>query len=68
MGEKDKLFTTQESAQQLSLSDSHLRKLIMLGRAHPTRQIGGTWMFTLEEIERLRNRPRGKPGRKTKSS
>ena len=61
MGDKDEMFTTQEAAQQLSLSDSHMRKLIMLGKATPSRMIGGTWMFTPDEIERVRNRPkRGK--------
>jgi len=58
MGDNDKLFTTQEAAQQLSISDSHMRKMIMLGKAQPKQMMGGTWFFTADEIERLRNRPK----------
>lgn len=55
---KDKLYTTQETADQLGMSDSNLRNLIRTGKAQPKQQIGGTWMFTLDEIERLRTRPK----------
>ena len=55
---KDKLYTTQETGDQLGMSDSKLRNLIRTGKAQPKQQIGGTWMFTLDEIERLRTRPK----------
>ena len=55
---KDKLYTTQEAAHMLGCSDSRLRQLILAGTAQPAQQIGGTWMFTLEEIERVRHRPK----------
>lgn len=56
-GEQTKLYTTQEAAASIGISDSRLRGLIMLGEAHPKTQIGGTNMFSQEEIERLRSKP-----------
>ena len=53
-----KLYTTQEAAQQLGLTSGYMRTLIITGKAHPVKQIGGTWMFTIDEIKRLRTRKR----------
>ena len=39
------LFTTIEAAQQIGIGDAYLRNLISDGKAHPTKMIGGTWMF-----------------------
>jgi excisionase family DNA binding protein len=50
------LYTTPEAAEALGISASHMRKMIMTGKAIPDHQIGGTWLFTSEEIERLRGR------------
>jgi hypothetical protein len=61
--DKQKLYTTQEAAKEIGISDSHMRTLIGQGKAQPKQQIGGTWMFTLDEIERLRTRPKSKGGR-----
>jgi len=63
MEEIPKLYTTQQAAVMLGFTDSRLRQLILAGQAQPAQQIGGTWVFTLEEIERIRNRPKrwGKP-------
>ncbi len=58
MSETERMYTTQEAAQQLGVSDNHLRNLIRTGKAIPKTQIGGTWMFTSDEIERLRHRKR----------
>ncbi len=58
MEEGIKLYTTQQAAQQLGLSDSHMRNMIRTGIAHPKQRIGNSWVFTLEEIERLRSRSR----------
>ncbi len=63
---EDRLYTTQEVAKGLSVTDSYIRNLIVQGKAHPKQQIGGTWLFTLEEIERLRTRPKSKGGRPPK--
>jgi len=63
---EDRLYTTQEVAQDLGVSDSYIRKLIMQGKAQPKQQVGGTWLFTVEEIDRLRNRPKSKGGRPKK--
>ena len=59
---EDRLYTTQEVAQELSVTDAYIRKLIAQGKAQPKQRIGHSWVFTLEEIERLRSRPyrRGK--------
>jgi excisionase family DNA binding protein len=63
---RTELYTTKEAAEVLSLSDSYLRRLIKLGKALPAMQIGGTWVFTKEEIARLRDRPISKGGRPRK--
>jgi excisionase family DNA binding protein len=63
--EEKQLYTTPEAASQLGVSDSHLRNMIRTGKAQPDKQVGGTWLFTLEEIERLRQRKRT-PGRDKK--
>lgn len=62
---KQKVFTTQEAAEQLGISDSHMRNLIRWGKAQPVQRIGNSWVFTLDEIERLRTRPKTR-GRKPK--
>jgi len=60
---KDKLYTTQEAAKELGISYTWLRALISDKIAQPSQQIGGTWVFTIEEIERLRTsrKPPGRP-------
>ncbi len=67
-GGKDKLYTTQQAAAMLGFTDGRLRQLILAGIAEPNQQIGGTWVFTQEEIERLRNRVKSKGGRPKKQS
>jgi excisionase family DNA binding protein len=64
--EDQKLYTTQEVANQLGVSDSRIRNMIAAKQAQPLKQIGGTWMFTQSEIERLRTRPKSKGGRPKK--
>lgn len=54
---KTKMFTTQQASQLIGISDSRLRNLIRAGQAVPAEQIGGTWLFTLDEINRLKVRP-----------
>lgn len=66
--EGKRLYTTQEVAEALGLSDAYIRQLIAAGKAQPSQQLGGTWLFTLEEIERLRNRPKSKGGRPKKQA
>jgi len=62
MEREETLYTTPQAAEALGISASHMRKMIMNGQAIPDQQIGGTWLFTTEEVERLRNRPkRGRP-------
>jgi len=63
---EDRLYTTQEVAQELGVSDGYIRKLIMQGKAQPKQQVGGTWLFSQEEVDRLRNRPKSKGGRPKK--
>lgn len=60
---EDRLYTTPEVAKELGVTDGYIRRMIVEGKAQPSKQIGGTWLFTVEEIERLRNRPKSK-GRK----
>ncbi len=63
--EHQQLYTTQQAAALIGFTDSMLRYLVAHGKANPAQQIGGTWMFTLSEIERLRSRPK-RSGRKPK--
>jgi len=56
MEEEQKLYTTQEVATQLGVSDSHVRNMIRTGIAQPKQRIGNIWVFTIDEIERLRHR------------
>ena len=65
MSQERELLTTQQAASELGITDRRLRQLVEEGKAQPATQIGGTWMFSRDEIERLRSRPR-KPGRKPK--
>jgi len=60
MDEKD-LYTTVEVAQALGVTAAHMRNMIRTGKAQPKRMLGHNWLFTAEEIERLRTRKR-KPG------
>ncbi len=56
--ETQKLYTTLQAAQALGVSGSLLRTMIMNGTAYPKQKIGNRWVFTLDEIERLRHRKR----------
>lgn len=56
--EVKKLYTTQEAAQELGISAGYLRTMMVQGKAKPAQQIGGTWMFAQDEVERLRTRKR----------
>jgi len=66
--EREKLYTTPQAAEALGISANHMRNLIVNGKAIPCQQIGGTWLFTSEEIERVRARPRRKPGPQRKTT
>jgi excisionase family DNA binding protein len=60
--EEKKLHTTPEVAQALGVSASHVRNMVRTGKAKPHQRLGNNWLFTIEEIERLRGRKRT-PGR-----
>ena len=60
------LFTTQQVANELSISDAYLRQLIAAGKAHPAQRIGNSWVFDKQEVDRLRNRPKNRGGRPKK--
>lgn len=56
------LYTTQQVAALLSVSDAYVRIMISRGIAFPKQKIGNSHVFTFEEIERLRHRRRrGEP-------
>lgn len=61
--EDKQLYTTQEVAEAMNVSDAYIRQMIAAGKAQPKEQIGGTWLFTREELDRLRStrRSRGRP-------
>jgi DNA-binding transcriptional MerR regulator len=60
------LYTTQEVAELIGITAGRIRQLIMLRRFTPKRKIGGTWVFTPDEIEQLRTRQKPKGGRPKK--
>lgn len=60
---EEKLYSTTEVAEALAVSNAYIRKLVKEGKAQPKQRIGKNWVFTLEEIERLRTRPKSKGGR-----
>jgi predicted site-specific integrase-resolvase len=64
--EQNRLYTTQEAAALIGISDGYLRTLVTLGKATPTTEIGGTLMFDMAEIERVMQRPtrKGRPPKK----
>ena len=63
---EDRLYTTQETAAELGVTDSAVRHWVRLALATPYRRVGRNWLFTAEEIERLRNRSKSKGGRPPK--
>ena len=67
MEDKQKLYSTPEAAKALGVTPGHMRTMIVTGKAHPKQRIGHNWLFTAEEIERLRTRKRS-PGRTKKQS
>ena len=64
--EDKQLYTTQEVAEAMNVSDAYIRRLILDGKAYPLQQIGRTWVFTREELDRLLARPKSKGGRPKK--
>lgn len=59
--EESKLYTTQEAARILGISDSYIRRMIGAGRAIPKARIGNSYVFDMAEIKRLDGRnKRGK--------
>ena len=64
MEDKQRLYTTQQAADMLGITDSRLRQLIKTKVVNAMR-IGPIWVFTIEEIDRLRTRQQT-PGRPKK--
>lgn len=60
------MVTTEEAAKQLGISRARLTNMIREGKAKPLGKFGHAWMWTPEEIERLRNQPKAKGGRPKK--
>lgn len=59
----DRLYTTQQVAEVLNVSDAYIRQMIAAGKAHPKQRIGNSWVFDTVEIDRLRTsrKSRGRP-------
>jgi hypothetical protein len=58
----EQLFTVTQAAKTLRLSTGRIRQLIGEGFIKPTQMIGGSWVLTPADMERLANRPkRGRP-------
>lgn len=62
--EGQKLYTTEEVAAELGISGSLVRRLVRQGRATPKERYPRMFLFTREEIEKLRARPK-RAGKKT---
>jgi hypothetical protein len=61
---EEKLYSTPEAAKELGITPGHMRTMIVTGIAKPKQRIGHNWLFTAEEIERLRGRKRRGPAKK----
>ncbi len=61
--EEKQLYTTQEVADELDVTRDYIHKMINRGKAHPSQKLGHIYVFTKEEIERLRTnrKPPGRP-------
>lgn len=58
-----RLYTVKEVATILNVSGQYVRKMVADGMAQPVKRFGHMHAFTVEEIERLRHRPKHKGGR-----
>jgi excisionase family DNA binding protein len=57
----NRLYTTDEAAKLVGLSEDYIRELASKGRL-TAKKFGRLWMLTEEDIDTLRNRkPRGRP-------
>jgi excisionase family DNA binding protein len=61
--ETEKLFTAQEVAKELNVSDAYIRQMIADGVARPKQKLGRIWVFDSNEVDRLRNRIKYPGGR-----
>jgi excisionase family DNA binding protein len=61
--EEKQLYTTQEVADELDVTRGYIHKMIERGQAQPAQKLGHIYVFTKEEVERLRTsrRPLGRP-------
>ena len=61
--EEKQLYTTQEVADELDVTRGYIHKMIERGQAQPAQKLGHIYVFTKEEIERLRTnrKPQGRP-------
>lgn len=60
MGSVDGLVTVQEAAKELAIDPSRVRELIHAGDL-PAERLGGRWVMSIENLERVRNRRAGRP-------
>ena len=61
------LFTVQEAATYLHLSERTIKHHIRRGDLTPLRRVGRSWLFDKSELDRFAATPRHKGGRPPKS-
>lgn len=63
--DNERMYTTQQVAERLNVSDAHVRRMMAEGKATPSQQIGGTWLFPESEVVKLERRPRRRSKQQT---
>lgn len=62
----DGLYTTPEAADAIGITPEYLRSLLSKKIVTATHSIGGRWLFTEDDVARIRTRPLKKVGRPVK--
>jgi excisionase family DNA binding protein len=58
-----KLIGTKEASSRLAISQQRIQALIKVGRL-PAEKVGRDWLIKEVDLERVRNRPIGRPPKK----
>jgi excisionase family DNA binding protein len=67
----EQLYTTQQFANMLGVTDSYIRILIVEGKVTPDMRIGNTWVFypaTVEAFKQARDAKKSKSKHQAKQS
>jgi excisionase family DNA binding protein len=60
------VITVQQAAEQLGLTDSRIRQLLLAGRIRGARKVGRDWVLPNNPVIARPAKPRGRPAKKSK--